>query len=78
MASRGPDPSAPAERDVFFVGKPYIDRILEAGGTPLLIPHGVEHCPAADEETHLLLLEPKSTVNTGTTGGERFREATWI
>lgn len=37
----GPDPSSD-EREAFFVGKPYVDRILESGGLPLLIPHGVE------------------------------------
>eukprot|EP00041_Stephanoeca_diplocostata_P008946 m.133831 g.133831 ORF g.133831 m.133831 type:complete len:99 (+) comp17549_c1_seq4:347-643(+) len=31
----------------------------------IIIPRGVEHCPCADEEVELLLLEPKSTVNTG-------------
>ena len=43
-----------------------------------IIPKGVEHCPVADEEVHVLLLEPKSTVNTGTASGERTQEATWL
>ena len=47
-------------------------------GEFVVVPRGTEHCPVADEEVHLLLLEPKSTVNTGTAGGERTREATWI
>ncbi len=47
-------------------------------GEFIIVPHGVEHCPVADEEVHVLLLEPKSTVNTGTAGGERTREAGWI
>ena len=47
-------------------------------GEFVIVPHGTEHCPAADEETHVLLLEPKSTMNTGTAGGARTREATWI
>ncbi len=34
--------------------------------------------PVADDEVHVLLLEPKSTVNTGAAGGERTREAEWI
>jgi hypothetical protein len=29
----------------------------------------VEHCPKADEEAHVLLIEPKGTVNTGEAGG---------
>jgi mannose-6-phosphate isomerase-like protein (cupin superfamily) len=34
-------------------------------GEFIVIPHGVEHKPVADEEVHLLLLEPKTTLNTG-------------
>ena len=30
-----------------------------------IIPRGVEHLPVAEEEVHVLLFEPKSTVNTG-------------
>jgi mannose-6-phosphate isomerase-like protein (cupin superfamily) len=40
-------------------------------GEFVIIPHGVEHCPVAPEEVHVVLLEPRSTVNTGTAGGER-------
>jgi hypothetical protein len=29
------------------------------------VPRGVEHCPKADEETHVLLIEPAGTINTG-------------
>ena len=43
-------------------------------GEFIIVPHGTQHCPVADEEVHVLLLEPKSTVNTGTAGGERTRE----
>ena len=45
---------------------------LEAGDC-LVVPRGVEHRPVADEEVHVLLFEPASTVNTGTAGGERTR-----
>ncbi|MEK6322522.1 MAG: cupin domain-containing protein [Acidobacteriota bacterium] len=34
-------------------------------GEFLIIPRGVEHMPVAEEEVHVLLLEPKSTLNTG-------------
>jgi len=34
-------------------------------GEFVIIPHGVEHLPVAEEETQILLLEPKSTLNTG-------------
>jgi len=47
-------------------------------GEFIVVPHRTEHRPVADEETHVLLLEPKSTVNTGTAGGEATREVEWI
>ncbi len=40
-------------------------------GEFVIIPHGVEHQPVADEEVHLLLLEPKTTLNTGNVQDER-------
>ncbi len=40
-------------------------------GEFVVIPRGVEHQPVADEEAHLLLLEPKSTLNTGNVENER-------
>src|SRR5262249_23634732 len=43
-----------------------------------IVPHGVEHCPVAEEEVELILLEPKTTVNTGSAGGERTAAAEWI
>jgi mannose-6-phosphate isomerase-like protein (cupin superfamily) len=36
-----------------------------------IIPKGVEHLPVADEEVHVLLLEPKTTLNTGNVRNER-------
>jgi len=36
-----------------------------------IVPRGVEHLPIAPEETHVLLLEPKSTLNTGNVRNER-------
>ena len=40
-------------------------------GELVIIPKGVEHMPVAEEEVHLLLLEPKSTLNTGDIQNER-------
>jgi hypothetical protein len=34
-----------------------------------VVPRGVRHCPVADEETRVVLLEPRGTVNTGDAGG---------
>jgi mannose-6-phosphate isomerase-like protein (cupin superfamily) len=40
-------------------------------GEFIIIPRGVEHLPSADEETHIMLLEPKTTLNTGNLASER-------
>ena len=40
-------------------------------GEFVIIPKGIDHLPIADEEAHVLLLEPKSTLNTGNTQNER-------
>jgi mannose-6-phosphate isomerase-like protein (cupin superfamily) len=34
-------------------------------GEVFVVPKGVEHCPVANEETHILLIEPSGTPNTG-------------
>ncbi len=40
-------------------------------GEFVIVPHGVEHKPVADEEVHLMLIEPKTTLNTGNVQNER-------
>jgi mannose-6-phosphate isomerase-like protein (cupin superfamily) len=40
-------------------------------GEFFIVPKGVQHLPIAGEETHILLLEPKSTLNTGNVRNER-------
>src|SRR5215813_13104250 len=40
-------------------------------GEFIIVPRGVEHCPVADEEVHIVLIEPKSTLNTGNITNER-------
>jgi len=47
-------------------------------GEFVVIPRGVEHMPFAEEETHIILLEPKSTLNTGNVTGVKTVEAEWI
>jgi mannose-6-phosphate isomerase-like protein (cupin superfamily) len=55
------------------------DREITVGpGELIIVPHQTEHRPVADDEVHALLLEPKSTVNTGTAGGARTREVEWL
>jgi mannose-6-phosphate isomerase-like protein (cupin superfamily) len=44
--------------------------IVLSAGEMFVVPRGVEHCPRADEEAHVLLIEPRGTVNTGDAGGE--------
>jgi mannose-6-phosphate isomerase-like protein (cupin superfamily) len=48
-------------------------------GELAVIPKGVEHCPVAEEEAQVLLLEPKTTVNTGEVRSERTVDAPeWV
>jgi mannose-6-phosphate isomerase-like protein (cupin superfamily) len=47
-------------------------------GEFVIIPRGVEHMPVAEEEVHILLLEPKSTRNTGNITDAKTVGAEWI
>ena len=38
-------------------------------GDTYVVPRGVEHCPKAEQETSIVMVEPKGTVNTGDAGG---------
>ena len=40
-------------------------------GEFIVVPRGIEHCPVANEEAHIILIEPKSTLNTGNIANER-------
>ena len=57
--------------DFFLVLKGSITIRMREGDVSLgpgelfVVPKGVEHCPVAEEEAHLLLIEPKGTPNTG-------------
>ena len=59
------------EDELFLVLEGHLDIHLREGvvgldpGEFLIVPHGVEHKPVAAGETHVLLLEPASTLNTG-------------
>lgn len=44
--------------------------VLRAGEM-IVVPRGVEHCPLAEDECHVLLVEPRGVVNTGDAGGDR-------
>jgi mannose-6-phosphate isomerase-like protein (cupin superfamily) len=43
---------------------------IEEGEFPI-VPRGAEHRPVAEEEAHVLLFEPASTINTGNVRNER-------
>jgi mannose-6-phosphate isomerase-like protein (cupin superfamily) len=45
--------------------------IVVRPGEFIIIPRGVEHFPSAAQETHVMLLEPKTTLNTGNVQSER-------
>jgi mannose-6-phosphate isomerase-like protein (cupin superfamily) len=63
--------SHPETDDFFLVLKGHLtiqlrDRNVELDeGELFVVPKGVEHCPRADEEALVLLIEPKGTRNTG-------------
>jgi mannose-6-phosphate isomerase-like protein (cupin superfamily) len=48
-------------------------------GEFIVVPRGVEHMPSAPEEVEVMLIEPRSTVNTGDVADERTRsDLAWI
>jgi len=63
--------SHPDTDDFFLVLKGRLRIELRDGPVTLgpgelyVVPAGVEHCPVAEEETHILLIEPAGTPNTG-------------
>ena len=63
--------SHPDTDDFFLVLKGALTIQLRDGDVHLgpgdlyVVPKGVEHRPVAEEETHLLLIEPRGTPNTG-------------
>jgi mannose-6-phosphate isomerase-like protein (cupin superfamily) len=46
------------------------DVIVEPGEL-IVVPRGVEHCPVAEGDCHVVLIEPKTTLNTGNVRNER-------
>jgi mannose-6-phosphate isomerase-like protein (cupin superfamily) len=63
--------SHPETDDFFLVLKGRITIQMHSGNVTLnegelfVVPHGVEHCPLAEEEAHVLLIEPTGTPYTG-------------
>lgn len=53
--------------------------IVIGPGEFIIVPRGTEHLPIADEEVYVVLLEPKSTMNTGDVRNERtVEQLDWI
>jgi mannose-6-phosphate isomerase-like protein (cupin superfamily) len=51
------------------------DKTVEVNrGEFIIVPHGIEHKPVAEEEVELLLFEPASTLNTGNVENEKTRK----
>jgi mannose-6-phosphate isomerase-like protein (cupin superfamily) len=69
-----------AEDELFLVIKgklnmEYKDRTVEINeGEFIIVPHGIEHRPVAEEEVHILLFEPATTLNTGDVENEMTRK----
>jgi mannose-6-phosphate isomerase-like protein (cupin superfamily) len=63
--------SHPDTDDFFLVLKGRLTIQMREGNVTLgpgemyVVPSGVEHCPVAEEETHILLIEPTGTPNSG-------------
>ena len=66
-----------AEDEMFLVVKGRLrirlrDRDVDLEeGEFLVIPRGIEHMPVAEEECHVLLFEPMTTLNTGNVDNDR-------
>ena len=45
--------------------------VIVSPGEFIIVPKGVEHLPVAEEEVHVMLFEPKTTLNTGNVRNER-------
>jgi mannose-6-phosphate isomerase-like protein (cupin superfamily) len=48
--------------------------VLVGPGEFIIVPKGVEHMPVAEQEVHIVLIEPRSTLNTGNVKNERTLE----
>ena len=51
-----------------------VDFVIDEGEF-FIVPRGVEHKPVTEAETHVLLLEPTSTLNTGNVRNDRTIDA---
>jgi len=67
----------PETDEVFIVVKGHLDILFRDGkvsldeGEMFVVPKSVEHKPVAENECHILLIEPAGTVNTGNVVDEK-------
>jgi len=67
------------EDEVFYILKGRLCIEMESGSVELntgdlfVVPRGVRHNPIAEDECHIMLIERKSTLHTGTETTERTR-----
>lgn len=55
------------------------DRVELEAGEMVVVPKGLPHKPIADQECHILMVEPAGTINTGNTDSKRkISEVEWI
>jgi mannose-6-phosphate isomerase-like protein (cupin superfamily) len=70
-----------AEDELFLVVRGRLRMQFRSGddcdvgpGELIIVPRGVDHCPLAlTDEVHVVLIEPKTTLNTGNVRNERTR-----
>lgn len=48
-----------------------LDKVELDEGEFYIVPKGVEHLPIAESEAHIMMFEPKGTVNTGSLDSDR-------
>lgn len=68
------------EDELFFVVKGQLlikfrdSEVSLEEGELIVIPKGVDHLPIAEEEVHVILIEPKGTLNTGNVVTEKTKQ----
>ncbi len=73
-----------AEDELFYVVKGKLLIKFRDGdvwlkeGEFIVVPRGVEHKPVAEEEVHVMLIEPKSTISTGNVRDEKSTGGQWL
>jgi len=75
----------PETDEVFIVLKGQLQiqfhdgNVVLSEGEMFVVPQGVEHKPVAEQECHILLVEPAGTMNTGDVVNERtVTDSVWI